>query len=109
MSFFITVVTRNLTYVLLFLSIVTDFCFVDSGGWRKIPLGFMLFLLLVFSGLIGRLGILGRSRYRNLSLRSVPALVFHCSLSLDFVCGGVGQLILLGDLLVGLSYVKTRL
>ena len=107
MSFSVTVVTRNLIYVLLLPSMVTELRLVDSGGRGGILLGFVLLLLLVLPGLIGRLGILGRSRYGSLSLGFVPAMIFHCSLSLDFVCSDVGRSIPLGDLLVGFSYVGT--
>ena len=108
MSLFVTVVTQDLTYVLL-RSMVTDLRLVDSGGRGGIPLGFVLFLLLVLPGLIGRLGILGGSRHGSLSLGFVPAIIFHHSLSLDLVCGSVGRSISSGDLLIGLSYVGTRL
>ena len=107
MSLFVIVVTRDLIYVLL-CSVVTDLRFVNSGGWGEIPLGFVLLLLLVFPGLIGRPGILGRSGYGSLSLRFVPAIIFHHSLGLDFVCGSVGRSISSGDLLVSFSYIKTR-
>ena len=107
MSLFVTVVTQDLTYVLL-CSVVTDLRLVDSGGRGGIPLGFVLFLLLVLPGFIGRLGLLGRSRRRSLSLGFVPAIIFHCSLSLDLVCGSVGRLISSGDLLISLLYVGTR-
>ena len=108
MSLFVTVVTRDLTYVLL-CSVVTDLRLVDSGGRSRIPLGFMLFLLLVLPGLIGRLEILDGSRHGSLSLGFDSAIIFHRSLSLDLVCGSVGRLISLGDLLIDLSYVGTRL
>ena len=108
MSLSITVVTRDLTYILFLPSLVTDLRLVDSGDRGGILLGFVLLLVLVLPGLIGRLGILGRSRYRSLSLGFVPTMMFHRSLSLDFVCGGVGRSIPSGDLLVGLSYVGTR-
>ena len=108
MSLFITVVTLDLTYVLLLPSLVTDLRLVDSGDRGGIPLGFVLLLFLVLSGLIRRLGILGRSRYRSLSLGFVPAMIFHRFLSLDFVGGGVGRSIPSGDLLVGFLYVGTQ-
>ena len=107
MSFFVTVVIQDLTYVFLCF-VVTDLRFVDSGGRGRIPFGFVLFLLLVLPSLIGRLGILGGSRHGSLSLGFVPAMIFHCSLSLDLVCGSVGRSISSKDLLIGLSYVGTR-
>ena len=107
MTFFVTVVTQDLTYV-FFRFVVTDLRLVDFGGRGRIPLGFVLFLLLVLPGFIGRLGILGRSRHGSLSLGFVPAMIFHRFLSLDLVCGSVGRLISSGDLLIGLSYVRTR-
>ena len=88
---------------------VTDLCLVDSSGQDGILLGFMLLLLLIFPNLIGRLRILGRSGYKSLSLRFDPTMIFHCSLGLDFVYGSMGQSIPLGDLFVGLSYIRTRL
>ena len=108
MSLFVTVVTRDLIYVFL-CSVVTNLRPVDSGGRGGIPLAFVLFLLLVCPGLIGRLGILGGSRHGSLSLGFVPTIIFHCSLSLDLVSGIVGRSISSGDLLIGLSYVGTRL
>ena len=36
-------------------------------------------------------------------------MIFYRSLSLNFVCSDVGRSIPSGDLLVGLSYVETRL
>ena len=87
---------------------VTDLHLVDSGGRGGISLGFVLFLLLVLPSLIGRLEILGGSRYGSLSLGFVSAMIFHRSLSLDLVCGSVGQSISSGDLLIGLSYGGTR-
>ena len=107
MSLFVTVVTRDLTYVFL-CSVVTDLRFIDSGGRSAILLGFVLFLLLVLPGLIGSLEILGGSRHRSLGLGFVPAMIFHRSLSLDLVCDSVGRSISSGDLLIGLSYVGTR-
>ena len=107
MSLFVTVVTRDLTYVLL-RSMVTDLRLVDSGGRGGIPLPFVLFLLLVLSGLMRRLRILGGSRHGSLGLGFVPAMIFHRSLSLDLVCGSVGRMISSGDLLIGFSYVGTR-
>ena len=106
MSLFVTVVIQDLTYVLL-RSVVTDLRLVDSGSWGGIPLGFVLLLLLIFLGLIGRPGILGRSGYGNLSLGFVLAMIFHRSLDLDLVCGSMGRSISLEDLLVSLSYMRT--
>ena len=108
MFFFVTVVIRDLTYVFLLPPMVTDLRLIDSSGQGGIPLGFVLFLLLIFPNLIGKLGILGRSRYGNLSLGFVPMMIFHCSLSLNFVCSGMCRLISLEDLLIGLLYVRTR-
>ena len=102
---FVTVIARDLTYVLFPPSVVTDLRLVDSGGRGGISIGFVLLLLLVLLGLIGRSGILGRSRYRSLSLRLVPAIIFHCSLNLYFVCSSVGRLIPSGNMLVSLAYV----
>ena len=106
MFLFVTVVTQDLTYVLP-RSVVTDLRLVDSSGRGRILFGFVLFLLHVLPGLIGRLGILSGSRHGSLSLGFVPAMIVHCSLSLDLVCGSMGRLISSGDLLIGLSYVGT--
>ena len=108
MSLSVTVVTRDLTYVLLLPSMGTELRLVDSGGQSGISLSFVLLLLLVLPGLIERLGILGKSKYGSLSLGFVSAIIFYCFWSLDFVCNGMGRSILLGDLFVGLSYVGTR-
>ena len=107
MSLFVTVVIQDLTYVLLLCSMFTNFRFVDSGGRGRVLIDFLLLLLLFFPGLIGRLKILGGSRYRRLSFGFVPAITFHCSLGLDLVCVGMDRSIPLGDLLVGLLYIKT--
>ena len=109
MFIFIAVVICDLNYVFLPLFVVIDFYFVDFNGQNGILLGFMLFLFLVFPGFIERLEILGRSRYRNLSLGLIPVMVFHCSMSLDFVCGDVGWSIPLRNLLVNFLYIRTRL
>ena len=117
MSFYIIVVTRDLTYVLYLPFVVTDLRLVDSSGRNRLPLilflvlpTLLLLLLSFFKALSGISALsghfLGGSRY--LSLGVVPAMIFHCSLSLDFVCGGVRRLISLEDLLIGLSYVETR-
>ena len=108
MFLFVTVVIQDLTYDFL-RSVVTDLRFVDSDGRSRIPFGFMLFHFLVLPGFIGRLGILGGSRHGSLSLRFIPVMIFHYSLSLDLVCGSVGWSISLGDLLIGFLYVRTRL
>ena len=108
MSLFITVVIRDLTYILLLCSMVTGFRLLDSDGRGGILLGFVLLLFLVFSGLIKRLGILGRSGYGSLSLRFVLAIIFHHSLGLNFVYSGVGRSIPSKDLLISLLYIRTR-
>ena len=108
MSFFVTVVIRNLTYVFFLCFVVNNLCLVDSGGRGRVPLGFVLLLFFILPGLIGRPGIRDKSGYGNLGLGFVPAIIFHRSLGLDLVCGGVGRPISLGDLLVGLLYIKTR-
>ena len=105
----VIIVIHNHIYVFFPPFVVTDLHLVDSGNRGGIPLGFKLLLLLVFPGLIQRLGILGRSRYGNLSLAFVPAIIFYHSLSLDFVCGGMHQSIPLGNLLVSLAYIGTWL
>ena len=107
MSLFVIVIIHDLTYVFFLLSIVTDLCVIDSCGRDRIPLGFVLLLLLVFSGLIGRLRILNKSKYGSFSLGFVFAMIFYRSLSLDFVCTRVSRSIPSGDLLIGLSYVGT--
>ena len=107
MFLFVTVVTRDLTYVLLRF-VVTDFCLIDSGGRGRISLGFVLLLFLVLSGLIGRLGILDRSGYGSFGLGFVPTMIFHRSLGLDLVCVGMSRSISSRDLVVGFSYIKTR-
>ena len=88
---------------------VTDLRLVDSVGWGGIPLGFVLLLLFVLLDLIRRFEILGRTGYRSLGLGFVPAMIFYCSLGLDFVCNSMGWSIPSGDLLVGLLYLKTCL
>ena len=116
MSLFVTVVTRDLTYVLLLRSVVTDLRLVDSGGRGGVllvPSSVPPALLLLLPSFFGALSVisalschfLGGSRH--LSLRVVPAMIFHRSLSLDFVCGGVRRSIFSGDLVIGLSYIRT--
>ena len=111
MTFFVTVETRDHTQVPRFLLLLAGLsglsCVYSGGRGGAFLLGFVLFLLLVFPGLIGRLRILGRSRHGSFSLGFVPTMIFHHSLGLDLVCGSVGQSIPLGDLLVGLSYIRT--
>ena len=63
----------------------------------------------VLSGFIGRLGILGRSKYGSLGLGFGPAMIFDRSLGLELVYGSVGRSVPSGDLLVGLKYIRTRL
>ena len=82
-------------------------CVYSGSRGGVFSLSFMLFLFFVLPGLIGRLEILGASKHRNLGFGFVPAMIFHCSLGLDFVCGGVERSISLGDLLVSLPYIRT--
>ena len=51
MSFFVIVVTHDLTYVCLLCFVVTDFRLIDSGGQGEIPLGFVLLFFLSFLAL----------------------------------------------------------
>ena len=117
MSLFVIVVTRDLTSVLLLPFMVINLHLVDSGGRGRILLIFFLVtsaLLLLLPNFLGALSVisalschfLGGSRH--LSLGVDLAMIFHRSLGLDFVCGGVGRSILSGDLLVGLLYIRTR-
>lgn len=79
-SFFITVVARNIAYVFHLLFFVIDFYCVDFGSQVEILLIFLLLFFLVFSGLIRRLEILGRRgrrSFRSRSLGSVTVMVFH--------------------------------
>lgn len=106
MSFFVTIVTYDLIYIFFPPFVVTNLCFVGSNGRvGKIPLGFVLFFLFILPNLIKKLEILGGSRYKSLSLRFIPATIFHCSISLDFFCGSVRRLTSLEDLLIGLLYI----
>ena len=106
MSFFVTIVILDLTYVFL----LSDLRLVDSGvRVGGVPLVFMLPPPPAFPGLVRRLGILGESGLRNFSLGLVPAMVFCCSLSLNLVSGSVGGPVPLKDLLISLPYVRTRL
>ena len=112
MIFLVTVEIRDHTQVpkfLLLLAELSGLSCIYSGSWvGAFSLGFVLFLILVLPGLIGRLGILVRSRHRSLGLGFVPVMICYYSLGLDLVYGGVGRSIFLRDLLVGLSYIKTR-
>ena len=110
------VVTCNLTYILFLPFVVTSLRFIDSGGQNKILLvpssvpSVFLFFFLSFLGafsVISALSCYFLGGSRHLSLGVVSAMIFHCSLSLDFVCGRVRQLISSRDLLIGLSYVGT--
>ena len=86
------------------LVVITDLCFIHfSNQVSRISLIFVLFLLFLLLGLIGRLEILDR----NLSLEFIPAMIFYCSLSLNFVCNSMRRLTFLKDLLIGFSYVET--
>ena len=118
MSFFVTVVTRDLTYVLLLPFVVTDLCLVDFSGRDEILLVLFLILpafLLLFLSFLGALNVisalschfLGGSRHFSLGV--VPTMIFHGSLSLDFVCSNLHWSISLGDLLISLPYLRTRL
>ena len=117
---FVVVITRDIGRVRFFRSGATLFqvvsC-VDSGGWDGILLIFSSVpptLLLLLPSFFGALSIisalschfLSRSKHRSLGLGIVLAMIFHCSLSLDFLCGDVGRLISLGDLVIGLLYVR---
>ena len=96
-----------------FLSMITDLRLVDSNGQGRILLVFSSVLpafLLLFLSFLGALSVisvlschfLNGSRYLNLWV--VPTMIFHCSLSLDFVCSSVRRSISMGNLLIGLSY-----
>ena len=98
----IAVETRGLTHVLLVSPLLaSNLGRVDSGGQSDEILGFLgislvsivvLFLLFILLGFIGRLGILGgsgRGALRNLIV--ISAMIFHRSLSLDFVRGNVSR------------------
>ena len=110
MSFFVTIITLDLTYVFLF----CDLSLIDSGGRvGGLLLVFMLFPPPASPGLVQRLGILGGSGLGSFSLRLVPAVVFRCSLGLfrcslglDLVSGSVGGPVPLKDLLISLPYVE---
>ena len=106
MSFFIGVITQNLTYVFFLLFVVIELYLINSGGRvGRIPFVFMLLCLFLLPGIIRRLEII----IESLSFGFVPAIIFHCSLSLDFVCGGMCWLASLGNLLIGLLYMETWL
>ena len=69
----------------------------------------MLLLLFVLSSLIGRLEISGSGRGSGggtFTSGFIPAT--HRSLGLDFVSGGVSELVPSKDLYISLLYVKTR-
>ena len=112
--FFVTVVTCNLSNILL--SPATDFCPIDSNGrvWKifgfpKVPLVLMLLLYLILFGLIGRLRILSGSRRRrgDGTLSSEFVLAIHRSLGLDFVRDSLSRSTPLEDLYISFSYVGT--
>ena len=108
MSFFITVIICDLTYV--FLPPATNLCLVDFGDRiGRILFVLMLFPLLVLLGLVGRLGILGKSGHRSFSLGFVLAMFFYCFLRLNLVCSDVGRRASSKDLLISFLYVKTWL
>ena len=111
MSFLIAVETRDLTLVLLPLSLlVSNLGRVDSGGQGGRILGisliFILLLLLVFFGLIGRFEILVRSEHG--SPRSLKViLAIYCPLDLELVGADMSRSIFSETIQVSFLYVKT--
>ena len=110
--YFVTVITHDLTYILLLLFssfLVSDLCRIDSSGWGDgIPLVLILFLFLILPGLIFvRRGILNGGRHGCLIPRFVPTMIFHRSLSLDFVCGSVSGSTSSENLYISLLYKET--
>lgn len=97
--------------IFFFFFLLVIFCCFNFGGkFGGISLVFLLFLFFILSGLIKKLGILGRSRRKSFkSLRFIPAMVFHHFLSLDLIYNDVGWLPCLKVMLIGFLYVKTRL
>ena len=121
MSLLVAVETRNLTHVLLLspLPFTSNLSYVDSGGQVGGILGFFgiflvlsVLLLLILLAFIGRLGILSGSGGSGCgalkSLGVIPAMVFHRSLGLDFVRGGVSRSILSETTQISLPHIGTR-
>ena len=107
--FLIAVETRDLTFVLLPFSLfVSNLGHVDSSGrGSRVPgisLVFILLFLLIFSGFIRRLGLLGRSGgLKNLGV--IPAI--QCRLHLDLVDGDMGRSIPSKTIQISFLHVKT--
>ena len=82
MTSFVIVEIRDHIWVpefFLFLAGLPNLSCIYSGGrGEAFLLGFVLLLLLVLSGLIGGLGILGGSSHGSPSLGSVPTIIFYC-------------------------------
>lgn len=116
MFLLVAVGTHDLTHLFLVPPLFAfDFGHLDPGGRGGEILGFLgaslvliLLLILVFSGLMGRLRLLNGSRRGAHSPGFVTAMIFHYSLGLDFVHGGVSKSTSLEDLYIGLSYIRTR-
>ena len=111
---FVAVIIRDLAWVLLLSPsfLVSDLGHVDFGsrgvsGFSGIPLVSMLLLLLVFSSLIGRLGI-GGSGCKSGGGTFTSFFATYRSLGLDFMRGGMSGSVPLEDLYISLSYVRTR-
>ena len=69
----------------------------------------MLLFHLILLGFIKRLGILGKSKHGCLIPGFVSAMIFHHSLDLNFMYGGISRSTSSKDLLISLLYIKTRL
>ena len=84
---------------------ITDLYLVDSDGRvGGISLSFVPLLLFLLLGFIRRLGILGES----FNLGFVPAIIFHRSLSLDFMCGNIYRSDSSENLMIGFLYISIR-
>lgn len=116
-SFFVIIIIHDLACVLLLLVLllVTDFCYVDSGG-RVVRIFLVTFLFppllllfpLSFLGQLRLFGVGSRSLW-FLELVILQSMVLQKALGLDFMGHGMGQSISSRAIEVGFSYVQTRL
>ena len=65
------------------------------------------FFFFLFSSLIKRLGILGRSEIDSFSIKFLYIMIFYCFLSLNFMCNNIGQLTSLKKMLINFMYIET--
>ena len=119
--------THDLSHIFFVppLLLVSDLSRIDSGGrdgeilaffgilgFPKIPFALPVLLLLSFFGFIKKLKILGRSGCGSeckapKSPGVIAAMIFNCSLGLDFVCDGMSRSIPSETTQISLLHVKT--